>query len=116
MDLSRVYRAQNSRLWTSLAQHLDNEFDKPRLTTRIAQAGAEQLLKRVGIEGASAKRNAEAVLAKLAFLGERANVRGYLRNLLELFRASQSMNGVCRNPQRIQSHSIATRRLYAAAV
>ncbi len=71
-----MYRAQNSRLWTSLAQHLDNEFDKPGLTTRIAQAAAEQLLKRVGIEGASAKKNAEAVLARLAFLVERGTFEG----------------------------------------
>jgi hypothetical protein len=32
LDLVRVYRAQNKRLWPFLSQHLDNEFTDPLLS------------------------------------------------------------------------------------
>ncbi len=70
LDLVRVYRAQNKRLWPFLSQHLDNEFTNPLLTAQINQVAiATQLAHVLKIESKE-KDLVDTVREKLVLVSE----------------------------------------------
>ncbi len=76
LDLARVYKSQNGRLWRFLSQHLDNEFVTPKLTAQISRAAADTVIKRIGGKESDEGALVRSIRETLILVSERGTFKG----------------------------------------